>query len=422
MTPDQKQSQLMFRRQLPTSLILLGLALIAVTSLLFSRPAQVAPGPPLSKDEVVKMLKNYVSPKVVAEYARTRGIDFEVTPEVERALREAGADDTFLSVLREVARKPVAPATPQQAAERPVGPAPGAQAVRFQKPVLDRNLSGVNGEVVSMRFSPDGSKLAAASADTVLIWDSASGAELQRISLSGTSAVPTMTFSRALDLLALVSQNNTDEVRDVKTGQVSRTFERRAVSSIAFSFDAKSVAFGDDFGGIEVFQTATAQELNVLHGPNAAVSCVALSHDGRLLASGSATATVLLWDVGTGSELKAFSGSGGSCLAVAFVHEDQWLAAVFTGNIRLWEVSTGQELPPMDLATGRRFDVASVSPNGQLVAASSGTRVGVWNTATGGLTADFSDVQVNSMAFSPDGRFLAVGRLNGKVGLWRGSN
>lgn len=61
--------------------------------------AQVGP------DDVVQLLKGSVSAKRVAELAQNRGIDFQITPEVEGELREAGATDELLATLRRLAPK-----------------------------------------------------------------------------------------------------------------------------------------------------------------------------------------------------------------------------------------------------------------------------------------------------------------------------
>lgn len=61
---------------------------------------------PLSKDDVVKLLTGNVSSKRVGALARERGIDFQVTPETEKELSSAGADDALIAVLRELAPKP----------------------------------------------------------------------------------------------------------------------------------------------------------------------------------------------------------------------------------------------------------------------------------------------------------------------------
>jgi len=55
---------------------------------------------------VVKLLKGQVSPRRVGQRARQQGIDFEVTPVVEKELRQAGASDDLIAILRQLAPNP----------------------------------------------------------------------------------------------------------------------------------------------------------------------------------------------------------------------------------------------------------------------------------------------------------------------------
>lgn len=66
------------------------------------------PRRPLTKDVVIRLLKGDVPPKRVAELARDDGIDFALTPETEKDLRDAGATDELLAELRELSPKPPA--------------------------------------------------------------------------------------------------------------------------------------------------------------------------------------------------------------------------------------------------------------------------------------------------------------------------
>jgi tetratricopeptide (TPR) repeat protein len=59
--------------------------------------AQVPAPAPLTEKEVISLLKSKQSPAVVAQ----RGVDFEISPEIEKKLRKAKADDQFIQVVRE---------------------------------------------------------------------------------------------------------------------------------------------------------------------------------------------------------------------------------------------------------------------------------------------------------------------------------
>ena len=58
---------------------------------------------PLSKERVLTFLHGDVSPHRVAEIARERGIDFRLTTEIEKELRDAGATDELITILGQVA-------------------------------------------------------------------------------------------------------------------------------------------------------------------------------------------------------------------------------------------------------------------------------------------------------------------------------
>jgi PEGA domain len=65
---------------------------------------QTQPTPtPLTKDEVIKLLTGNVPVKRVEVLVHERGIDFQVSPDVDAQLRQAGATDELLATLRGLA-------------------------------------------------------------------------------------------------------------------------------------------------------------------------------------------------------------------------------------------------------------------------------------------------------------------------------
>ena len=157
-----------------------------------------------------------------------------------------------------------------------------------------------------MAFSPDGQRLASASADqTVKIWDTATGKEL--FALKGHAA---------------------------------------RVRSVAFSPDGQRLASGSDDQTVKIWDSATGKELVALKGHALDVNGVAFSPDGQRLASGSADQTVRIWDSATGKELSALKGHAGAVLSLAFSPDGQRLASANEdGSIHLWEtMSVSREI------------------------------------------------------------------------------
>lgn len=67
---------------------------------------------PITKDEVISLLKGEVSSPRIAELVRERGISFAVTRPTETQLREAGATEELLKALRQAAPRAVTPSRP----------------------------------------------------------------------------------------------------------------------------------------------------------------------------------------------------------------------------------------------------------------------------------------------------------------------
>ncbi len=64
---------------------------------------------PLSEKEVIELLTNDVAPPRVGQLAKQFGISFQMTASAEQHLRDAGADDSLIGTLRQLAPKPSVP-------------------------------------------------------------------------------------------------------------------------------------------------------------------------------------------------------------------------------------------------------------------------------------------------------------------------
>ena len=228
--------------------------------------------------------------------------------------------------------------------------------------------------------------------------------------------------ARALSLLLVLATTGLAETASVPTERVLGR-HTSVVNSVAFSPDGRWVASGS-LDGVRLWEVATKTQARALAAGE--VWSVAFSPDGRWLASGDLEGAIKLWDVATGGEVRTFSGNYRSVSAspnkivrsVAFSPDGRWLAAGdYDRNLRLWEVTTGK---PVSIVFGGSGTVVAFSPNGKLLAAgdSLGT-IRLWEAATGKQVFSIAAKtdSINSIAFSPDGRWLACGIREG-TRLW----
>jgi WD40 repeat protein len=145
-------------------------------------------------------------------------------------------------------------------------------------------------------FSPDGSRLATVSLDSVKVWDAQTGRQL--FSFLGDRDIPTnVCISPDGKRLATAGQDRSIQVWDLQTGQevLSLRGHTGDVYHVCFSADGKRLASAGTDKTVKVWDAETGQELLSLTTP-AEVRCVCFSPDGNRLAGACADKTVKLWD------------------------------------------------------------------------------------------------------------------------------
>ncbi len=261
-------------------------------------------------------------------------------------------------------------------------------------------------EVYCAAFSPDGKRLATAGGHSdnddqkhrpgeVQLWDVATGKEILRLpNTAHAQVVFRAAFSPDGTRLATASADHTVKVWDAATGKDLLTLQGHTttVYDVGFSPDGKRLvsAAGNFFarttgGEVKVWDLAGGKELLMLKSHGGSVYSAVFSPDGKRLATAGGDHTVRLWDAATGKELATLRGYSGQVYHVAFSPDGRFLAAAGSGThgtIRIWNLS----LPGLPLAFQGHGteDVYSVAfrPDGKRLATGGGDRsVRVWDIA-----------------------------------------
>jgi WD40 repeat protein len=290
---------------------------------------------------------------------------------------------------------------------------------------LDPFDTGARAVIWSIAFSPDGRLLAAGSADTTIyVWNVVTR-KPQGPLRGHTAAVTGVVFSPDGKTVLSGSADRTLRVWDVLTGQLQGlpfTGHSAGVTGVAFSPDGKTVLSGSADWTLRLWDVAThLPYMPTLSGPTAPVLAVAFSADGHTLVSSSNDGLLLLWDLagrrGFGHPIGPTVSTGSF---VAFSRDGQTLAIGTPDRILLWDVPLGQLRGDPFTTDGPLYSVA-FSADGMTLAATGQDKLLLWDTGTHELRAPpLPDTVATGgpLAFSPDGKLLAVSTAHGSIYLW----
>ena len=210
-------------------------------------------------------------------------------------------------------------------------------------------------------LSPDGVMLASAGSsfdNTIRLWDLSRGGVEKAVLTGHTDAVLGLAYSPDGAKIASASADKSVRIWDAQTGtELFLAFDHaQRVLSVAFSPDGKVLASGGDDGVVRLWDVETGESLNVLETPNYTVGSVAFSSDGALLASaGSYSQEIRLWNAQSGEPVTilhghAQEGGSGGVHSLAFAPDSALLASGGGDrSIRIWNADQaapafGQEL------------------------------------------------------------------------------
>ena len=294
-------------------------------------------------------------------------------------------------------------------------------------------FTGHEGWLRPARFSPDGATLATAGQDgKVQLWDVAKRERRQTIVPPDWLADPAepvtcVAYSPDGKTVATAHEGKVVRLREPDTGEVRSQLlgHEDVVSSVAYSLDGKTLATASCDKTVKLWETATGKARVTLEGHTDWVLAAVFSPDGKTLASCGSDKTVRLWQAATGRELARLEGHTELVRAVAFSPDGKRLASTGADHTaKVWNLDTRKAV--LSLA-GNAGTAVVFSPDGNTLASpaegrpsAGGGGVHLWDAKTGRLRSTLAGhgTMVWSLAFSPGGKTLAGGSLDGSTVLW----
>jgi WD40 repeat protein len=303
-------------------------------------------------------------------------------------------------------------------------------SIKFWDPergVLVDTFLGHTASVMTLAFAPDGGTLASGSwypEYAIKLWVPPS----QRASpISGLISTLTNHLGSINKLIfapngQLISgADSTARFWDASNGRPLASINPGVtVSTMALSPNGQLLALPGPNHTVKIYRASDGTLVQTLVGHTQDITGLAFSHDGTLLASGAffdnTNDVIKLWNVSDWTLLRDLSGPNlfGPFQAINFSADDALLSATCEAVPGVWRVADGAFIRTFSGCISTQF-----SPDGTLLVVASNP-VAVYRTSDWMQVAALSD-QNQAIAFTPDGRYLAVGGQS-QLQFWRVSD
>ena len=273
-------------------------------------------------------------------------------------------------------------------------------------------ITGYTSKIADMAFSPDGKRLAVASAEdgSARLWDVEQGRIATQLEGHAKFGISGLNYSS--DGKSLVTLGNDDLLKtwnvtsgketasfnlkcnrggngdvlllkdnrvivacdglkmvDLKNGKIVGTFKGASSAyKLSLSTDQKTVlgSLGDP--EFKLWDTQSLEAFRTLKGHERQGFAVSYSANGKFLATGASDRLVKVWNASNGKLLFTLKGHDNSIGDVAFSPDSKWLATASDDRtVKLWDVATGEEISTLE---GHKQGITQLawSKNGKMLA------------------------------------------------------
>jgi WD40 repeat protein len=275
--------------------------------------------------------------------------------------------------------------------------------------------------VLGLKFTADSQTLLSCGMDNVVkLWSVDSWKHVRTLE-GHAHSVHTMALAPDEKTLVTGSSDKTVKLWSFPEGKEMKTLQDRkqVVSAVRISADGEWLAAAS-YGGRAMIWTLSGEPVVGIKASMKNLSSVDFSHDRKLLATCGLGDEIFLWYLPTGAQAGVLTGHKTAVMNLKFVQNGRFLMSIgYEQTIKFWDTNTWKEArmlrPEVPTARGIAF-----SHDEKLAALLLEGRVDIMDLESWSKLKELTigAKSVGSAAFSPDGRWLAVGAADRKIRVW----
>ena len=275
--------------------------------------------------------------------------------------------------------------------------------------------------VDNIKYFSDGKKIVSHGGDNnVCIWDAGTG-EFVCNFREGTSGVSSIDISRDGKKLAIMNSNGTLTLWNSQTGEKIKTITSKTkLNFVAYSPDGNTFACDEDKDGtMLLFDSNTARLVHrfKMPGHRKSVNDFRYSPDGQTLAVSNGF-EIYFWDVNSGELQNTIDGYSEVVGGVIYTPNEKTLMS-FDDIVRIWDIDNQKIQRTIEMNSN--VCAIAYSPDGKTLAIGTcDDTILLWDNTKWKLidTLEGHTEPISSVAFSQDGNVLASGSYDNTIQFW----
>ena len=277
-------------------------------------------------------------------------------------------------------------------------------------------------------FTPDDNFLVTRKQDSLILWDISTGKKVKKIN-GNFNEVVFVNFGNSF--LTKEGKFNDPKItlRNFEDGQIIRTYMRQipAVKSIAFSKDGKYLYSANSDGAVNNWEINKGKMSQVINGDKSYKSLIVLDNYGENVLYKRLDHSFSLVNTNTGEEIKTISpalNDSSSLINAAVLSRDGSLLVTKDSNNQLTVMNINKSSETKTFSNKHQINSMAISPDNRYLLAGGGNNIlNIYDlkkglpakTMGGGSFVAYYlgyDNSITSIAISPNNKYAAIANLN----------